>query len=232
MRVLHYANLACLSQAAAALLADAARDSVARRRQFILALSGGSTPRLLYRILAASPYRETVPWGGVQLFWTDERCVPPTHPMSNYRLARETLLSRLPIAAEQVHRLPGEIRPPERAAREFEREMRRFFPRTRRRRGFPVFDLVLLGVGPDGHTASLFAGRPALEEQRRWVVAESRPGHPPFAARLTLTLPVLNAARQVVFLVAGPQKQAVVEHPQNYPAGRVQAERILWLVTP
>ncbi len=231
MVIRHYPNLAGLSLAAADLVAAAAGEALARRDLFVLALSGGTTPRLLYQTLAAPPYRESLPWDKTYFFWSDERCVPPNHPDSNYCLAWETLLSHLPIAGEQIHRLPGEVRPPERGAAEFEREMRDLFVSRDLRGGFPVFDLILLGVGPDGHTASLFPGRPALEERERWVVAEPQPGCPPFVPRLTLTLSVLNAARQAIFLVAGQDKQAVVAHPENYPAGRVQADKVLWLVT-
>lgn len=231
MVIQHYPNLAILSLAAADLVAAAAAEAVARRDLFIIALSGGTTPRLLYQALAGAPYRDSLPWDRTHFFWTDERCVPPNHPDSNYRLAWETLLSHLPLAGEQIHRLPGEVQPPGRGAEEFERKMRNLFAGRDLRGGFPVFDLVLLGVGLDGHTASLFPGRPALQERERWVVAEPQPGRPPFVPRLTLTLPVLNAAREVVFLVAGKDKQAVLERPEDYPAGCVRADKVLWLVT-
>ncbi len=228
----HFPNLPSLSTAAAGVVAAALREAVTARGVFLLALSGGSTPRSLYETLASPPYRDSLPWAHVHFFWSDERCVPPDHPDSNYRLAEEALLSRLPLREEQVHRLPGEVQPPEAAAARAEQEMRRFFTGQKLRNGLPLFDLILLGVGPDGHTASLFPGRPALQERDRWVIAEPDPARPPLVPRLTLTLPVLSAAREVVFLVAGEGKEEVVQHPEDHPAGRVKAQRVRWMVTP
>jgi 6-phosphogluconolactonase len=226
-----FPNLPSLSQAAAEAVASSLHAGVAARGLFLLALSGGSTPRRLYELLASPPY-VTLPWSQVHFFWSDERCVPPEHPDSNYRLAWDTLLFRLPIREGQIHRLPGEMQPPEAAAARSEQEMRELFSGHELRDGFPVFDLILLGVGPDGHIASLFPGRPALEERERWVVAEPHPARPPLVPRLTLTLPVLNTAREVIFLVAGEEKCAVVEHREDYPAGRVRAGRVEWMVAP
>lgn len=226
----HFPNLASLSRAAAATVEQCLREAVTARGVFLLALSGGGTPRGLYEILGSPPYRDSLPWAHVHFFWSDERCVGPDHPDSNYRLAWDTLLSYLPLREEQLHRLPGEVRPPEAGAVQAEEEMRRFFAGRELRNGFPGFDLILLGVGPDGHTASLFPGRPALREERRWVIAESNPGRPPLVPRLTLTLPVLSAAREVIFLVSGEGKKEVVRHPEDYPAGRVKAERVRWMV--
>ena len=228
MTILHFPNLSSLSHAAADLVAASLSDALASRGRFLFALSGGNTPRHLYAALAAPPYA-ALPWGRAHFFWSDERCVPPDHPDSNYRLAHETLLSHLQLLPGQIHRLPGELGPDSGAACA-EHNLRAFFFGSDLRNDFPVFDLILLGVGPDGHTASLYPGRPALAERTRWVVAEPNPGHPPFVPRLTLTLPVLNGAREVLFLVAGEEKQAVVEHPENYPAGMVQGEKVRWMV--
>jgi 6-phosphogluconolactonase len=230
MVIRNFPNLDTLTDAAAEAVADSLRAAVAARGEFVLALAGGSTPRPLYERLAAAPYRH-LPWDRVHFFWGDERCVPPDHLDSNYRLAAEALLAHLDLRPEQIHRLPGELAPPAGAA-QAEAELRAFFADREPRDGSPVFDLILLGAGPDGHTASLFPGRPALEETQRWVVAEDHPGRPPLVPRLTLTLPVLNAARAVLFLVAGVEKRPVVEHPERYPAGRVQGADVTWLVTP
>ncbi len=231
MNLQHYPDLPTLSLAAAEAVAAACQSATAARGCFLFVLSGGNTPRPLYQVLASPPYRDSLPWPLVHFFWSDERCVPPDHLDSNYRLAQEALLCHLPLTEAQVHRLPGELDPVA-GATAAERELRTFFSDRELREGSPVFDLILLGVGPDGHTASLYPHRPALQEHRRWVVAEAAPGHPPLVPRLTYTLPVLNAAREVLFLVAGENKREVVEHPESYPAGRVQGERVRWMVTP
>jgi len=171
-----------------------------------IALSGGTTPRGLYERLAGENLRHKIPWSRVHLFWGDERCVPPENPESNYRTADESLISRVPIPLENIHRMPGEKTDPQKAADAYERTLRDFF-RTAPGE-WPAFDLALLGVGSDGHTASLFPGSPVLEETRRWVAApyvEKLKAH-----RLTLTLPVFNHADQVIFLAAGREKAPVM----------------------
>lgn len=169
---------------------------------FIVALSGGSTPKRLYALLAEPPYADTIPWERVQLFWGDERPVAPEHPESNYGAARGALLSRVPIPPGNVHRIPAEQPDPETAASSYEATLRSFFefgPDV-----LPRFDLILLGMGADGHTASLFPGSEALREERRLVVApwvEAVGSH-----RVSLTCPVLNNAACIVFLVTGAEK--------------------------
>ncbi|HUK55778.1 MAG TPA: 6-phosphogluconolactonase [Nitrospiria bacterium] len=186
-----------------------AQDIVERadvRGRVAVALSGGKTPLGLYERLAAGGFRKEIPWPRVHLFWGDERCVPPDHPASNYRAVLETLISRIAIPSENVHRMPAEQADPEKAADEYERRLRAFF--LPKGGAWPAFDLVLLGIGSDGHTASLFPGSPALDETRRWVAApyiEKLKEH-----RLTLTLPVLNEARRVVFLAAGEDKAEIL----------------------
>jgi 6-phosphogluconolactonase len=171
------------------------------RGRFLVALSGGSTPRALHNALVAH-YRDLIPWERVQVFWSDERCVPPEDPASNYRMARETLLEHVPLPAENIHRMPGERGDADAAAADYEAEMRRVF-------GMPPdvllrFDLILLGMGPDGHTASLFPGTTALHETTRLVAANWVPkAH---MERLTFTYPLINNARQVMFLAAGAEK--------------------------
>jgi len=208
-----------------------AREAVDSRGRFSIALSGGSTPAALYKLLAEEPYRAKIPWTQVHLFWGDERCVPPDHPDSNYQLANETLITHVPIPPANVYRVRGELEP-ELAARAYEKTLQDFFcgPRTR-------FDLVLLGLGSDGHTASLFPGSDALYERERLAVAvearyQDRPVH-----RVTLTLPVINSARQVLFLVIGSAKagivQAVLEGPEGHlPAQQVRptAGHLVWMI--
>jgi 6-phosphogluconolactonase len=206
-------------------------SAVAARGRGRIALAGGRTPEALYRLLADPPYRDQIPWESVEVFWGDERCVPPDHAESNYRMAHEALLSRVPIPPGNVHRMAGEAGDPSAAAGDYEAVLHRAC-------GIPPrLDVCLLGLGPDAHTASLFPGSPALEETPRSVAAvwvET------FRAwRLTLTPPVLNAARYVIFLVCGADKaealRAVLEGPaapERYPAQIVRPPegRVEWLL--
>lgn len=188
---------------------------------FTIALSGGSTPRRLYSLLGSSPYRQTIPWQRVHFFWADERCVPPDHRESNYRMAKEMFLSRISPPEQNLHRIPGEAGALAAAAL-YEKELVRFFPGNRE----PRFDMILLGAGTDGHTASLFPGFPGVQEKKRLAV----PVHldAPGPDRVTLTLPVLNNASHVVFLATGAEKAGIVseivEHGnrKGYPAGMIQ----------
>ena len=195
-------DLAALSLRAAEHFTALARARAAESGRFAVVLAGGSTPRNLYSLLATAAYRERVPWAATHLFFGDERCVPPDHPESNFRMVKETLLDHVPIPDGQVHRMLGEEPAPERAAGAYEDELRQFFAATGDRA--PRFDLILLGLGADGHTASLFPGSPALDERWRLVVPAAVEGLA--ARRLTLTFPVLNAAARIVFLVAGSAK--------------------------
>lgn len=204
--------------AAAERFLAAAREAVELRGRFMVALSGGSTPRDLYRRLAESPYRDQVPWARTYVLFGDERCVGPDDPRSNYRMAMDTLLHRVPVPVEQILRVTGEATDPARAAAAYEAELRGLFAAE----GSARFDLVLLGVGTDGHTASLFPGSGALEETSRWVAASFVPKLGSW--RVTLTLPALNAARRVLFLVTGEPKARVfaeafgsAPHPSPHP---------------
>jgi 6-phosphogluconolactonase len=210
---------------------DLAREAVEHRGRFSAALSGGTTPGTLYRLLAEQPYRGQVPWHGVYLFWGDERCVPPGDPGSNHRLAEEAMIRHVPIPADNVYRIRGELSPAA-AARNYDKVLQDFFCGPR-----PRFDLVLLGLGSDGHTASLFPGSSALAETERLAVAveahyQDRPAH-----RVTLTLPAINTARHVLFLVSGSAKaeivRAVLENPEEWlPAQQVRpgAGQLTWLL--
>jgi len=196
-------GLETLAQRAARRFYEATERAIAdpQRGRFLVALSGGSTPRALHQALVAH-YRDLIPWERVQVFWSDERCVPPDDPESNFRMARETLLEQVPLPAANIHRMPGERTDYAAAAADYEAEMRHVF-------GLPPdvllrFDLILLGMGPDGHTASLFPGTTALYETSRLVAANWAPKAP--IRRLTFTYPLINNARQIMFLVAGAEK--------------------------
>jgi 6-phosphogluconolactonase len=186
-------------QEAAAYIAERIRQAVRKRGTCSLVLAGGDTPRGVYERLAGMQAAGALPWERVRLFWGDERFVPRDHPSSNYRMVREALLDR--VGPPNVFPMPTQAVDERQAARQYERLLRGLFPGA----AFPVFDLVLLGLGADGHTASLFPGGPECEERRRWCVA-SRAPLPPIQ-RLTLTLPVLNASRAVAFLVSGESKR-------------------------
>lgn len=195
-----------VSRAAADLFQRACRDAVEARGVFSVALAGGSTPRGLYSLLATDPLlRDSIPWDRVEFFWGDERHVPPDHRDSNYRMAHEAMLSRVPVRPERVHRVPSEQPDPAVAASLYEAELRRTLDADR---DVPRLDLILLGLGPDGHTASLFPGTHALSERRR-VYAANRVDSLA-TDRITATFPLLNAARQVVFVVAGAEKAPAV----------------------
>jgi len=191
---------------AADLLAMAAQEAAAARGRFAVALSGGETPRTLYRLLARQQFSQKVPWRRVQLYWGDERCVAPDDPASNYGMARDTFIKHVPIAPANVHRMRGED-DPEAAAEAYEAELRALAAQERPPSGTPVFDLVLLGLGKDGHTASLFPRSDALTVEDRFCVATQAPDGSP---RLTVTAPVINAARRVWFLVTGAGKAGML----------------------
>lgn len=222
MRVEVYDTLDGLARAAARLFVGSAEAS----QRFTVALAGGSTPRAAYELLAAE-YADRPFWGHTHVFFGDERPVPPDHPDSNYRMAEEALLSHVTPAS--IHRMQGELAP-EKAAALYEQDLAGFFG------GLPVFDLVLLGLGPDGHTASLFPRSPALEEGDRYTVAN--PVEKLDTQRLTLTLPIINAASEVVFLVSGTDKaEAVAEvlqgeaPPEDYPAKLITPRgELVWLL--
>ena len=204
-----------LSEAAAREFAAKAEQAIEERGRFVVVLAGGSTPKAMYEVLALE-YADRIDWSRVHVFFGDERTVPPDHDDSNYKMANETLLEHVPVGS--VHRMQGEL-PPEEAAKAYEEELRTFF----RTEEDPRFDLILLGVGGDGHTASLFPETSALEIDDRLVVAN--PVLRLETTRITLTVPVINAARTVLFLVAGEDKaealQEILESdadPRAYPA--------------
>jgi 6-phosphogluconolactonase len=227
-----YSHREALARAVADYVAAQVSNSVAERGVATLVLSGGTTPRSVYTLLSAEPYHSTIPWKKVHLFWGDERCVPPTSEESNFRMADETLISRVSLPSENVHRIPVE-RPPAEAAAVYDREIREFF--GLKDGEFPQFDLLMLGLGEDGHTASLFPGTTAIQGQNRIVTevyVEKLKTH-----RITMTLPTINHAASVVFLVEGSNKASIIREVmetqhKTYPAQLVRPVpgELLWFV--
>jgi len=226
-------DIDALSRAALEELLSDLKNAIKQRGRGAIALSGGHTPEKMYSLWAATEkYRSETDWNRVHLFWGDERYVPQDDPLSNYRMARETLIDLVPIPAANVHPMLADYPQPEKAAESYEAEMRKFFGAET-----PAFDLQLMGLGPEGHTASLFPGSPALEETERWVVAVEAPATPP--RRLTLTPVVLNSARNTFFLVSGADKREIIaairKEPDSgssqYPAARLRpVGRVLWFL--
>ena len=223
-----------LFAAAAEEVVRTANEAVVERGRFTIALAGGSTPRSLYTLLATGA-RSSLPWDRMFFFWGDERHVPPTDPESNYRMAEETLLSKVPVGSANVFRIPAENPDAAAAADAYQQTLRKFF--NLQSGEFPRFDLILLGMGPDGHAASLFPGTAVLQEKSRLVVANWVEKFKTY--RITLTLPVLNAARCVTFLVSGTEKaaalRAVLEvdaSGEQYPSKLVRPGdgKLIWLV--
>jgi 6-phosphogluconolactonase len=191
-----------------------------------ICLTGGSGPKQLYQLLATDPYRGRIPWERVHWFIGDERFVPPDHPLNNMHVAREIFLDRLAPAAN-IHPIPTDTTNPEESARRYESELQSFYGANELDPARPLFDVVLMGVGPDGHTASLFPDDPALEEARRWVVGVAKAHVEPFVPRVTLTLPALASCREMLFEVAGPDKRAIMARllaDENLPANRARAK--------
>ncbi len=224
-----------LSRRAARRFVDIARETVAKQGKFTVCLSGGNTPRETYSLLACEPLRNEVPWPHVYIFWGDERCIPSDHLDNHNRMASDVLLSKVPIPTENVYRIRGEVTDPVAAANEYDALLRSFFGLATG--DFPRFDLILLGMGADGHMASLFPGTEALRETQRLVIPNYVPKLD--ATRMTLTLPVLNHAHYIMFLVAGESKadavRAVFEASDDQPklpAEYVRPEKgtVAWLV--
>jgi len=223
-------------RAAALLFVELAEEAILARGVFRVALSGGSTPRRMHNLLAEDPLRGRVHWNEVEFFWGDERSVPPDHPDSNFRMARETLLDKLDIAPERIHRMPADRSDLDTAAREYQAEMARVFGVDADDEP-PRFDLLVQGMGEDGHTASLFPGTQALDESVRWVVGNEVPALS--TRRMTFTYPLINHAAQVLFLVTGDDKAeplAEVLEGERAP-GRLPSQAVapiegelLWLI--
>ena len=227
--VFTFADTTRLARAAAETVVETLRAAMQERGRATFVLTGGNTPEPLYRLLATD-YRDALEWDRVEVFFGDERHVPHDDDDSNFRMARDTLLDGLPLSPDRVHPIPTGSTP-EADARAYEQTLREILDGS-----LPAFDLVLLGMGADGHVASLFPGSPALDETTRWVVATEAPPSSPVHDRITLTFPAISAAHTVLFLVAGIAKRealtAVLRGPDDAPpAERVEArERLLWFV--
>jgi len=231
MEVIVSESVDALAERVAEDLSALITETLKVKPRFSIALSGGATPQKLYKRLAHAPYASSIPWSKVWIFFGDERCVPPDHSDSNFRMAKETLFNHVPVVSHQVLRMHGEGAPPQ-AARDYENEMKRIFGTGE---PFPTLDLVLLGLGTDGHTASLFADSPALMDGDRWVVGNVVRSLQ--TVRITMALPVINNAKQVWFLATGPKKAAMfarVRETANpaYPASLVDPHsgQLRWYV--
>ena len=212
-----------LSASAAKWIADCISATLQVQDRFTIVLSGGSTPKKLHTLLAASPYKEQIDWSRLHIFWGDERAVPFEDVRNNARMAFDTLIEHVPIPRNQVHVMDTKL-DPESAASEYERILRRYFDETG-----PTFDLVLLGMGDDGHTLSLFPGKPIVHEERKWVAAYYLREQNMF--RITLTAPVTNRSRKIAFLVSGAGKASALKQvlegdyrPDTYPSQLIKPE--------
>lgn len=224
-------DASAVAEATADRFVAAARGAIEANGIFRVALSGGSTPKAAYPLILEPARRDTVDWSRVEFFWGDERAVPPDDPESNFGVAYQMLIAQLPnVRPELVHRMPAEAPDIDAAAMSYESEIRLAF--GARGDTPPAFDLIWLGVGPDGHTASLFPGTAALEEERRWVVANWVPQQDTW--RMTFTYPLLTVARDVIIVVTGADKadpiRAIRASGSGLPAERVSGERVEWIV--
>ncbi len=224
-----FADLHELSRVAAEKISALIDQSLRHGGPFAIALSGGRTPMELYGILS-SRYRDRIPWDRVHLFWGDERYVPSEDSQSNYKTVQDSLLAKVPIPPSNVHPIPTDMSTPESAADSYEASLREYFGRAS-----PSFDLTLLGLGSDGHTASLFPGSPALSERTRWVMPVRSPVPPP--VRITLTLDAINSSKRIFFLVSGEGKgkiiRSIVRDPEgcSLPGALVKGElQTVWLL--
>ena len=219
-------------------LAKAAAERVMARiaangARVAICLTGGSSPKQLYQLLATDAFRSRIPWDRVHWFIGDERFVPADDPLNNMGMARQIFLDRW-APASNIHPIPTDTADPDKAARRYENELQTFYGAARLDPARPLFDVVLMGVGPDGHTASLFPDYPAIEETARWVVGVPQAHVEPFVPRVTLTLPALNSCREMLFEVAGSEKRAILTRVldgENLPANRAHSTgETIWLV--
>ncbi len=226
-------NASHLAVRAAEILVETANYRIRQNERFTMAVSGGGTPRPLYRLLAREPYCSRFPWEKTHMFWVDERCVSPTNTASNYGNAKRDFLDHVPMSDSHIHPMPVAFLPKE-GTRRYEQQIKRHF--GLKPEEIPVFDLILLGMGKDGHTASLFPGQNAYKDSKSLVVPVK--GGDPDTDRLTMTLPVINSARMIMFLVSGRKKaetlKTVLEGvPNVLPAGKIRPTNgsLIWLVT-
>lgn len=232
-QIIRVADAPALARKAADTFRQLAQETIAQQGRFTVALSGGSTPKAMFALLASEPYRNAIHWAHVYIFWGDERCVPPDHADSNYRMTKETLLSKVPVPPENVFRMHGE-QDPVQAAREYSAQLQQFFQTD----AWPRFDLVFLGMGADGHTASLFPGTSALHAAADAIAVENYVEKLKIY-RLTLTAATINQAQTIMFLVGGTDKAATLKavlqgeyQPELYPSQLIQPVNgtLIWMV--
>jgi 6-phosphogluconolactonase len=231
-------NRQIIAVADPAALAKAAADRiiagiVANPSRVAICLTGGSSPKQLYQLLATEAYRSRIPWHRVHWFIGDERFVPAGDPLNNMGIARHIFLDRF-APGENIHPIPTDVASPDEAAQRYERDLKSFYGADRLDTTRPLFDTVLMGAGPDGHTASLFPGYPATQETERWVVGVPQAHVEPFVPRVTLTFPALSSCREMLFEMAGPEKRAILTRllaGENLPANRAHSiSETIWLV--
>jgi len=229
-QVVLVADAATLAQSAARRLIDRVRHG----DRAAVCMTGGSSPLGLYRLLAEEPLRSEVPWARVHWFMGDDRFVPESDPLSNMGAARRAFLDRVSAPPQNIHPIPIAANDPGDAAHRYEDELKRFYGADRLDPGRPLFDIVLMGLGRDGHTASLFPNSPALQEKQRWVVGVAKAGMEPFVARVTLTFPALAATREMLFLIDSADKRQIVARVfagADLPAHRAYAQGdLVWLI--
>ena len=243
-----FQNIEKASSAAVDYIIKIARKAVSEKGFCTMALAGGRTPKLAYKLMGSIPKSRKMPWQQIHFFWGDERWLPANNPDNNFFMANDALFARVPIPPQNIHRIDTGLTNPEKGAEMYEKHLRDFFqgryPETVKSVGgdmiVPRFDLILLGMGTDGHTASLFPGSNLLREKKKWVAAVPHGvGSPAAAARVTLTLAVLNQAANILFLIAGSRKREILntiltrpaEAVKIYPAARIKtAGNIVWMV--
>lgn len=235
----YFPDLAEASASAVNFITNLAKTEIKRKNSFTFVLTGGKTPRLLYELLAQPIGSAKINWQQVSIFWGDERCLDLKHVDSNFNMAHETLLSKINIPAQNIYRIPTELSSPIACAYSYEQTLRNFFKINKQSTTLPSFDLILLGMGQDGHIASLFPCADSLMEKNRWVTAETKATGSPAAPRITLTMPVINQAGHILFLIAGTQKQQIARKtfitqqntPYNFPAALVRpTDKLTWFI--
>ncbi len=242
MQIKEYNKLENMSVEAAQYIFKIANAEIKNKGFFIIALSGGNSPRMIYSELARISTDKNFSWDKILVFWGDDRYIPPTHRDSNYKMAYDTLLSKINIPQSNIFRIPVEISPPENAALVYEKIMKKIFFNLKMvdfKKNLPVFDLILLGVGLDGHTASLFPGHKAVNENKRWVMHVKAHARVTLRDRITITLPVINNAKNIMFIIAGEGKGKIIKEilsekksAKVYPASLVKPDdgKSVWFI--
>ncbi|MCX8093201.1 MAG: 6-phosphogluconolactonase [Candidatus Goldbacteria bacterium] len=242
MQIKEYNDLETLSISAANFIAEIAEKTINTQGFFTIALSGGNSPRLIYSMLAEKELKSKIDWNKVLIFWGDDRYLPHTNPESNYKMAYDTLISKIDIPQENIFRIPTEVSPPEEAALLYENIMKKAFIKLGAidiNKKLPIFDLIILGVGRDGHTASLFPGHKAVNEKERWVTHVKAHARITLHDRITITLPVINNAKNVMFIISGEGKgkiiRDIVEEKRSgkvYPASMIKPQdgQSVWFI--